>query len=386
MARLARTEVFAPDEVAVVHVMNRTVRRCFLLGDDPLTGKNFDHRKEWMEAELERLAANFGIDLIGYAIMSNHFHLILRSRPDVVETWDDTEVAERWLRLCSRRRSSQRTGADATRRELNEILSAPEKLIQIRSRLSDISWWMRLLSQKIGRRANQEDHEVGKFWQARYRAVRLLDETAVLACAAYVDLNPIRASIATTIETSDFTSGQQRALAIRAAHTATNQRSDGQPTTAIPSTTRRVPTPAEHTEKQRWPRRLKPIAGAICPVNLQGVGSGIGPCAHAEGRRASDKGFLPLTAAMYLELLDWTARQLHSDKPGSTPAGAAPIFERLGIHSQAWCELTSNFGQLFSSVAGNPKVIDTTRSRLRGQRYNVPDRTRQLLSPLPQTG
>jgi hypothetical protein len=83
---------------------------------------------------------------------------------------------------------------------------------------------MRLLSQKIGRRANQEDHEVGKFWQARYRAVRLLDETAVLACAVYVDLNPIRASIATTIETSDFTSGQQRALAIRAAHTAANQR------------------------------------------------------------------------------------------------------------------------------------------------------------------
>ena len=40
MARLARAEVFAADEVAIVHVMNRTVRRCFLLGDDPVTGKN----------------------------------------------------------------------------------------------------------------------------------------------------------------------------------------------------------------------------------------------------------------------------------------------------------------------------------------------------------
>ncbi len=44
MARLARADVFAPDEVAVVHVMNRVVRRCFLLGDDPVTGTNYDHR------------------------------------------------------------------------------------------------------------------------------------------------------------------------------------------------------------------------------------------------------------------------------------------------------------------------------------------------------
>jgi len=48
MARLARVEVFAADEVAIVHLINRTVRRCFLMGDDPLTGKNYDHRKAGM--------------------------------------------------------------------------------------------------------------------------------------------------------------------------------------------------------------------------------------------------------------------------------------------------------------------------------------------------
>ena len=95
MARLARVEVFAADEVAVVHVMNRVVRRCFLLGDDPITGKNYDHRKVWIEDLLQRFAAAFGIDLLIFAILSNHFHLILRSRPDVVATWDDTEVARR---------------------------------------------------------------------------------------------------------------------------------------------------------------------------------------------------------------------------------------------------------------------------------------------------
>ena len=84
MARISRADVFRPDEVAIVHVMNRTVRRCFLMGNDPLTGKNFDHRKDWMEDELQHLAACFGIDLLTYAILSNHFHLILRSRPDVV--------------------------------------------------------------------------------------------------------------------------------------------------------------------------------------------------------------------------------------------------------------------------------------------------------------
>ena len=52
MARLARAEVFAADEVAVVHVISRVVRRCFLLGDDPVTGKNFNHRKGWIEERL----------------------------------------------------------------------------------------------------------------------------------------------------------------------------------------------------------------------------------------------------------------------------------------------------------------------------------------------
>ncbi len=79
MARMARAEVFAPDEVEVVHVMNRVVRRCYLLGDDPVSGKNYDHRKVMIENQLQRLAGAFGIDLLGFALMSNHFHLILVS-------------------------------------------------------------------------------------------------------------------------------------------------------------------------------------------------------------------------------------------------------------------------------------------------------------------
>jgi REP element-mobilizing transposase RayT len=106
MARPSRGEVFDPDEVAIAHVFNRTVRRYFLMGDDAISGKNFDHRKVWIEEYLRQFAAFFGIDLICYAIMSNHFHLVLRSRPDVVATWDNREVARRWLMICPVRRSA----------------------------------------------------------------------------------------------------------------------------------------------------------------------------------------------------------------------------------------------------------------------------------------
>lgn len=106
MARLARAELFRPDEIAVVHLMNRTVRRCFLLGNDSLSGRNYDHRKGWFDAELKRLAAGFGIDMLAYAVMSNHFHLVLRSRPDVVAGWSDEDVARRWLTLCPVRKDS----------------------------------------------------------------------------------------------------------------------------------------------------------------------------------------------------------------------------------------------------------------------------------------
>jgi len=46
LAHLARGEVFAPDEVAIDHFYNRTTRRCFLMEEDPISGKNFDHRKD----------------------------------------------------------------------------------------------------------------------------------------------------------------------------------------------------------------------------------------------------------------------------------------------------------------------------------------------------
>ncbi|MEL6109622.1 MAG: DUF2972 domain-containing protein [Planctomycetota bacterium] len=161
MSRLARCEVIDPNKVTIAHVINRTVRRCFLIGDDPVSGRNFDHRKVWIEDLLQHFAAHFGIDLLCFSILSNHFHLILRTRPDVVASWDDAEVARRWLLICPPRKIDGKP-AEPSQTEVNAICNCPIKLEEIRSRLSSISWWMRLLNQRVAQRANKEDEETGQ--------------------------------------------------------------------------------------------------------------------------------------------------------------------------------------------------------------------------------
>ena len=87
-----------------------------------------------------------------------------------------------------------------------------------------------------------------------------------------------------------------------------------------------------------------------------------------------------MSVADYLSLLDWTARRMQPGKRGSTPQNLEPIFVRLGINGEVWCELARNFGRLFSTVAGKPKVIEGTRSRTRHQRYKIRSRAKELLA------
>ncbi len=346
MARITRAEVFSSGEVAIVHVIGRVVRRCFLFGDDPVTGRNFDHRKLWIEERLERLAAAMGIDLLTFSILSNHFHLVLRSRPDVVQTWDDSEVARRWLLLCPIRSDGHGLPHGPSESELNSIRNDAERVAEIRSRLSDISWWMRLLCQHIAMRANREDEESGKFFQGRFKAVRLLDETAVLACAAYVDLNPIRAALAETLESSPHTSVLRRVQALQANTQAPNRAAD----------------------------RM------LCPIEIDELRSALGACPSRTGHRCSDNGFLNMSSSDYLQLLDWTARQIVPGKPGTTPDKTPPLVERLALAPEVWCGLVKNFGKLFYSVAGRPQTVDTARSRIRRCRFHLRSQTRTLLS------
>ncbi len=99
MARPARAEQFHPAEIGIVHAVQRCVRRALLAGVDVVSGKDYSFRREWIRRRMEALASVFGIDVLTSAIMSNHLHLILRNRPDVVAAWSDQEVAIRWLRV-----------------------------------------------------------------------------------------------------------------------------------------------------------------------------------------------------------------------------------------------------------------------------------------------
>lgn len=341
MARMPRAEVLDPSEINVAHVFSRVCRRCFLLGDDPVSGKNFDHRKVWIEESLRQFAAEFGIDLLGFAILSNHFHLILRSRPDIVASWSDEEVARRWMKLCPHRRGSDGKAMEPSEPEIRSIAGCPVKTAEIRSRLSNISWWMRLLCQRIAMRANREDGETGRFWQDRYKATKLVDEASLLACAAYVDLNPIRAAMAQSLEGSNHTSVQRRIEAI------TDQ----------------------------------PEADAsLAPLSIDEASDPIGPQPSVSSRRCSDKGFLAMTTEDYLQLLDWTARQVVPGKAGRTDKTMPPVLKRIGLDQASWCELVRDFGKLFCSVAGRAEVVDAMRSARGHRRFHLRRRARELMT------
>ena len=356
MTRKCRGDVVDPAQVQVFHVLNRTVRRCWLFGDDPLTGINYNHRKGWIEDRLRHFAACFGIDLLSFAILSNHYHLMLRSRPDIVTSWDDTEVARRWLLICPMRKHADGSPCEPTPQELDTIRNCNEKTTEIRSRLSDISWWMRLLDQRIARRCNDEDQAKGRFFEDRFKAIPLIDEQAITACAVYIDLNLIRAHVAKTVELSNHTSGQLRARAFKKNLT-------------------------KSTDKQTVDEHAIEVNAAdafLSPISTSGDSQTPGLMPSRTGKRCSDKGFLAMKEQAYLELLDWTRSA--SEEPGRRDITRPPTLSKWGISSPVWLKMATDFSKLFPTMAGMPQHVKRTRSRKRGRPYRLPHATTQLLS------
>jgi len=267
----ARHRLVSLDDTPYYHCVSRCVRRAFLCGKDSNTGYSFEHRRQWIVDRIKLLCSVFAVDLCAYAVMSNHYHIVVRLDSQAVKNWSDQEVAERWTQLFSKSALVHRflAGYDLLPFEQDRV----QHLITTwRSRLVDLSWFMRCLNEPIARMANQEDRCTGRFWEGRFHCQALLDERAVLACMAYVDLNPIRAAMAKTPETSDYTSIQER-----------------------------IVHPDETT--------LRPLD----------------PRDEAAG--------LPFTLKDYLELVDWAGREIKRGKRGYIPAFKPPILVRLNMHS-----------------------------------------------------
>ncbi len=148
------------------------------------------------------MARYFAVEVDAYAIMSNHFHLVLYFDPLAGESWSDEEVAYRWAEAFPPRMVQTDDDELALRKTClrESLMASPDRLDAARRCLGSLSAFMKHLKQPIAWRANREDRCTGHFFEGRFYSGALLSEEAVLAAMAYVDLNPVRAKIARSIE------------------------------------------------------------------------------------------------------------------------------------------------------------------------------------------
>ena len=154
------------------HVVNRCVRRAFLCGHDAHTGQNFEHRRGWVETRIRELSSVFAIDVAAYAVMSNHYHIVLRVDAERNRAWSDEDVLRRWTQLFTGPLLVQRYLLPAMRALMGEaeLAKVHEMAETYRARLFDLSWYMRVLNESIARQSNAEDGVKGHFWEGRFKS------------------------------------------------------------------------------------------------------------------------------------------------------------------------------------------------------------------------
>ena len=180
----------------------------------------------------------------------------------------------------------------------------------------------------------------GRFWEGRFKCQALLDEAALLTCMTYVDLNPIRAKMADTPETSDFTSIQAR---IR-----------------------------EHTTQKASKQNGNP--------NPE---SKVLPLSHfLESEHEDNPDGIPFSYADYLQLVDWTGRAVRDDKAGYIPQEIAPILERLNLNKEQWVDNIKHYDSRFKRVVGALDIILNYSKAINQQWCHGQGAMRQLYNTL----
>lgn len=311
---IARKNIVDKKTPGFYHCTNRCVRRTFLCGIDEITGKDYSHRKAWIEARMIELCDIFSVEIYAYAVMDNHYHIVLYVDPLLPEQWSKEEIAERWLKAYSPRLNNPKF---AKQRELKKqaIIGDKAKVKTYRKRLGSLSWFMGRLNEPLAKQSNDEDDCTGSFWQGRYSSQALLDEAAVFSCMTYVDLNPIRAKITEKLETSNNTSIKKRLEALNKIDPIDIQRHLDKSVTAMTSQI-----------KERM---------------------------------------LPMSLKEYIELVEWTGKSIVHAKKASIPPHISSCLQRLNLQQNHWLKQIDNFNQNYCHVIGPVEQIRAKAKQLK---------------------
>jgi REP element-mobilizing transposase RayT len=309
------------------HCISRCVRRAFLCGE------GFEHRKAWIEARLEVLAKQFAVSICGFAILDNHLHVLCRLDPGVADGWTDEDVVRRWIAVYPP--SCLDVDNPATVQAwIDHQCRDTGRVARYRSRLQDLGWFMKALKEPLARMANKEDDCKGTFWEARYKSIAILDEEALLATCAYIDLNPVAAGIAKPPEDAPHTSIKQRVEHVRRTGNLDTLQAAAQAQSVA----------AAHIEadleQSHW----------LCPLQDRSAAG------------AAREGMLPgFSLSSYLELVDWTARLCRTGKARVTEE-VAGIMTRLGTSAEYW---QSHFQKLLCKTRWLGSYCATSAERLK---------------------
>ena len=307
-----RSQLVSIDDTPFYNITSRCVRRSFLCGCDKVSGKNYEHRRDWIEQRIRLLSSIFAIEICAYSVMHNHLHLVIKLNPTEATQWDTDEVLRRWSCLFK--------GAPIVQRYLKgdpltpaERTAVSDCVVRYQKRLQSLSWFMKCLSEPIARQANKEDNCTGHFWESRFKSQALLTDEAVLSAMAYVDLNPVRACMADTPETSNFTSIKERI------HPTFDLAASVKQQTALESI-------------RHFDLPLKPL------LKFEG------------NLKATEQTGIIFSQIDYINLVDWTGRIIRDDKRGAISENLPPILARLNIDIDDWLLQTQYFEQRYQAL------------------------------------
>ncbi|BCD99657.1 transposase [Marinagarivorans cellulosilyticus] len=324
----ARRTLISLDQTSWFHICSRCIKRSFLMGEDKYSGKNYEHRREWISDKLAELGDIFALDIAAYAVLSNHYHLVLHIDAEKAAGWSDKTVIRRWMMLFKGNELALKVLKNQAINEAEQYL-VDDLVAEWRKRLSSISWFMRCLNEHIARLANAEDKCTGRFWEGRFKSQALLDEQAIITCMAYVDLNPVRAGMAELPETSDFTAIQQRIQSLN--------------------------KPAKKA-KDKKPIRL---ANFCKPPKKNHL-----PTADSVDQGQRSTGVIPFYWRDYLELIDWTGRAILPNKSGAIALASPKILRRLEINCDDWLENMPRIETDFHHCIGRGDAIRPCAEKL----------------------